>query len=57
VVSLSGIDSQGNVVNTTTTTDTQGVYSFVGVKPGSYSVSYGTAGTGYSARYSSAGTE
>ncbi len=37
-VGLSGIDSQGNPVLETTTTDSNGVYQFVGLKPGTYTV-------------------
>src|SRR5262249_5396012 len=37
-ITLTGVDDLGNAVSVTTTTDIDGSYSFVGLRPGTYSL-------------------
>jgi len=47
VVVLRGTDQNGNAVNVTVTTDANGAYSFAGVLPGTYTITWGTPSTSY----------
>jgi sarcosine oxidase gamma subunit len=54
-VTLSGTNNLGQAVSTTTTTASNGTYSFTGLRPGSYTITE-TQPAGYTAETSNAGT-
>src|SRR5262249_13782036 len=55
-VQLTGTDVYGNAVNLTTTTDATGFYSFTGLIPGTYTVTFLSPPDGYVFEYADVGT-